>query len=314
MKKFLVLVILFFSTLCFAQQKGLMILEDQKYPVVVREDGKIFFNLDGKEYEVIIKKWIGKDRAHLRVDGKDYRIDSDGGVKAYRSFAKICDKKRLEEILVKRMYDDDDNLVLIVDKNAPLRKDGSTGYNIAASTNIKKCRETARWLSDIGVKDAFTGGGAHTFIGTAPPKKPYVFEDARVKITFTFINKYGDIIGTLYNKTDDDIQYVGQIYTLNGKTNNEYIKDAKKFYKPKQSAEFWLSAFNFDEIDSQEGPKVVKNKITFKKEDAVFIYRYKGKEYKMNLKVGGVETHDVYYVQDSVEREDEAIRKEQLGY
>ena len=137
-----------------------------------------------------------------------------------------------------------------------------------------------------------------------------------MKITITNIDSFGDTYGTLYNKTDDDIWHIGQIYTLNGKT-NEWYEKPKKAYKPEKETSFVLLSYKWDEENNVrwEGKsKVVKNKMTFKKEDAVFVYRYKNKDYKINLKIGGTETHDVYYTQDSIFTDHDKIRKEQLGY
>lgn len=229
----------------------------------------------------------------------------------YAQFAGICDKENLKKIIFDKKIR---NYVYTIDKSAVLRPDGTTAFNIASNGNSKKCRDVARWLSDIGVEDGLVGGGPESFAEIPNLPKPLIFEDSRVKIVFNRFDREGQPIGKLYNKTDDDIQYVGQKFTLNGKTDDRYLKNSPLIFKPNSENNFWLASYDFMKHDRASGPKIIKNKLAFDVKDAEFTYRYKGKEYTMKLKMGGKYVFDVYYTNDSTIFDDEAIRKEQLGY
>jgi len=280
-----------------------------------------------KIFIVVLAVALGFNFSFAQSKNEDIYVDYDGKKlilvtgerikEAYRQMAGSCDLGSLR-MMMSDTGEAGKRFLYVIrpeDINMILDDKGSTAFNLAASRNVERCRKTARWLSDMGVKDGLTGG-AGAFIEVVPFKKPYIFEDARIKLEVFLIARDGSLYANLYNKTDDDIQYVGHKYTLNGKTEDNYEKNSDYEVEPKGTSEICFSAYNFYDLDPTGGPKVVKNQITFdSRSDVDFIYRYKNKEYKVKLKTAaGKETYDVYYINEGKWAKIDEYRKEQLGY
>jgi hypothetical protein len=182
-----------------------------------------------------------------------------------------------------------DRIKVLVAKGANTMIYGDNGYSVftfvAEKTLARErndCRESARYLSSLGVSDSGHYTMDHEIFYAY--EKPLVYESAHLKITVAKYKLGGALIGTLENKTDDTIHLLGFTHTVNDKKFSYDWKTAShtgRSIEPSNGkpVEFELS---FHSANPFMYPRIVNNRLTITRTYNLS-YLYKDKMY--NLKI-----------------------------